>query len=45
MAKIYKISNTTKKIPGKLFVGKTNVGLSIDAPSLLVGSKSDVNTI
>lgn len=29
----------------KLFVGKTNVGLSLDAPSLLVGSMSDVNTI
>jgi hypothetical protein len=34
-----------KKIPEKLFVGKTNVGLSLDAPSLLVGSKSNVNTI
>ena len=34
-----------KKIPGKLFVCKTNVGISLDAPSLLVGSKSDVNTI
>ena len=34
-----------KKIPEKLFVGKANVGLSLDAPSLLVGSKSDVNTI
>lgn len=34
-----------KIILRKLFVCKPNVGLSLDAPSLLVGSKSDVNTI
>ena len=44
-AKVNKISITAKKIPEKLFVSKPNVGLSLDAPSLLVGSKSDVNTI
>jgi hypothetical protein len=34
-----------KIILRKLFVSKANVGLSLDAPSLLVGSKSNVNTI
>ena len=43
--KMHQKSHSAKKIPEKLFVGKTNVGLSLDAPSLLVGSKSDVNTI
>ena len=44
-AKVNKISNTTKKIPENLFVGNASVCLSLDVPSLLQGSKSDVNTI
>ena len=43
--KVHQIFHSTKKIPEKLFVGKANVGLSLEASSLLQGSKSDVNTI